>query len=115
MRPSRSQGVTYRIVLLSSVAGFSIVMSSSAAAQDNNQEDEIVVTGQRAQQQRGIEAKREALGVVEVVSANDIGRLPDRNVAEVVERLPRVGVQYDRAKAAMSPFAASPARSTAIR
>lgn len=85
-----------RIVLLSGVAGFSIVMSSSAAAQDNNQEDAIVVTGQRAQQQRGIEAKREALGVVEVVSANDIGRLPDRNVAEVVERLPGVGVQYDQ-------------------
>lgn len=85
-----------RIVLLVGVAGFAISISNAAAAQDNAQDDEIIVTGQRAQQQRGIEAKREALGVVEVVSANDIGRLPDRNVAEVVERLPGVGVQYDQ-------------------
>lgn len=57
---------------------------------------EIVVTGQRAQLERSIELKREALGVVDVAAADEIGALPDRNVAEVVERLPGVGVQYDQ-------------------
>ena len=47
-----------RIVLLVGVAGFAISISNAAAAQDNAQDDEIIVTGQRAQQQRGIEAKR---------------------------------------------------------
>lgn len=56
----------------------------------------IVITGQRAQQQRSIEAQRNALGLVSVVAADEIGQLPDRNVAEVVERLPGVGVQYDQ-------------------
>ncbi|MCH8686353.1 TonB-dependent receptor [Pedomonas mirosovicensis] len=58
--------------------------------------DAIVVTGQRAQQIRSLALKQEALGVMDAVSANDIGRLPDRNVAEVIERLPGVGVQYDQ-------------------
>ena len=57
---------------------------------------DIVVTGQRAQQQRSIEAKRNAIGVLDVAAADEIGQLPDRNVAEVVEHLPGVGVAYDQ-------------------
>src|SRR3546814_20352141 len=33
---------------------------------------------------------------MDVVAADEIGQLPDRNVAEVIERLPGVGVQYDQ-------------------
>jgi TonB-dependent receptor len=58
--------------------------------------DAIVVTGQRAQQERSIQAKRDAIGIVDVSASDEIGRLPDRNVAEVVERLPGVGVTYDQ-------------------
>ena len=58
--------------------------------------DEVVVTGQRAQQERSIQAKRDAIGVIDVAASDEIGRLPDRNVAEVVERLPGVGVTYDQ-------------------
>lgn len=58
--------------------------------------DEIVVHGQRAALERSIEAKRQAIAVVDVAAADDIGRLPDRNVAEVIERLPGVGVTYDQ-------------------
>jgi len=69
-----------------------------AAAQDAQDvaDDAIIVTGQRAQQAKAIEEKRVSLGVVDVASADEIGRLPDRNVAEVIERLPGVGVQYDQ-------------------
>jgi len=58
--------------------------------------NDIVVTGQRASQQRAIEAKRDAIGVLDVAAADEIGRLPDRNVAEVIEHLPGVGVTYDQ-------------------
>lgn len=58
--------------------------------------DEVVVTGQRAQQERAIEIKRNAIGIMDVAAADEIGRLPDRNVAEVVERLPGLGVTYDQ-------------------
>lgn len=58
--------------------------------------EEVVVTGQRAQQERAIEIKRNAIGIMDVAAADEIGRLPDRNVAEVVERLPGLGVTYDQ-------------------
>lgn len=57
---------------------------------------EIVVTGQRAQLARSIDVKRNAIGVMDVAAADEIGQLPDRNVAEVVEHLPGVGVAYDQ-------------------
>ena len=58
--------------------------------------NDIVVTGQRASQQRAIDAKHDAIGVLDVAAADEIGRLPDRNVAEVIEHLPGVGVTYDQ-------------------
>lgn len=58
--------------------------------------DDIVVTGQRGSLQRALEIKRDAIGVTDVASADEIGRLPDRNVAEVIEHLPGVGVTYDQ-------------------
>src|SRR3546814_1974352 len=54
------------------------------------------VTGQRAQQERAIEIKRNAVCIMDVDAADEIGQRPDRNVAEVIERLPGVGVQYDQ-------------------
>jgi TonB-dependent receptor len=58
--------------------------------------EDIVVTGQRGSQERAIEAKRNAIGVLDVAASDEIGRLPDRNVAEVIEHLPGVGVTYDQ-------------------
>jgi TonB-dependent receptor len=69
---------------------------SDPAEQGTAASEEIIVTGQRASQQRAIELKRQAIGVLDVAAADEIGRLPDRNVAEVVERLPGVGVTYDQ-------------------
>ncbi len=71
------------------------VLNANAAAQEMV-EEEIVITGQRAQQQRSIEEKRVSLGIMDVAAADEIGQLPDKNVAEVLERLPGVGVQYDQ-------------------
>jgi TonB-dependent receptor len=75
------------------------VIAASAHAQsapEAGEAETIVVTGQRAQQERAIELKRAAIGVVDVAASDEIGRLPDRNVAEVIERLPGVGVTYDQ-------------------
>jgi len=76
------------------LAGVALLcLGSAAMAQET---DDIVVTGQRAQQERAIAAKRDAIGITDIAAADEIGRLPDRNVAEVVERLPGVGVTYDQ-------------------
>ena len=52
--------------------------------------EEVVVTGIRASIQESIEAKRSADSVQEVVSAEDIGKMPDKNVADSLTRVPGV-------------------------
>jgi len=58
--------------------------------------EEVVITGQRASDRESLEKKREALTAVEVVSANDVGKLPDQNVADAVRRLSGVSVATDK-------------------
>ncbi|MBU1345393.1 MAG: TonB-dependent receptor [Alphaproteobacteria bacterium] len=56
--------------------------------------DEIVVTGIRRSVEQSIAAKRNADSVVDVITAEDIGKLPDQNIAESLARIP--GVQITR-------------------
>ena len=76
----------------SALALVAAAVGSPVAAQTaSSTVDELVVTGQRASQQKAIAAKRNAIGVVDAISSDDIGRLADKNVAENLERLPGVG------------------------
>ncbi|MFN3521526.1 MAG: TonB-dependent receptor [Phenylobacterium sp.] len=74
----------------------STAICTPALAQEDAAVDELVVTGQRLSLQRAMDTKREAVGVVDAISADDIGRLADKNVAENLERLPGVGLAYDQ-------------------
>jgi TonB-dependent receptor len=58
--------------------------------------DGVTVTGLRRGQVRSVVEKREALSVVDVVSADEIGQLPDLNVAESAQRVPGVTIRTDR-------------------
>jgi TonB-dependent receptor len=70
----------------------------SAIAQDANPEatnlDEIVVTGIRASLESSMNLKRDAQGVVDGIVAEDIGKFPDTNLAESLQRI--TGVSIDR-------------------
>jgi len=69
--------------------------ANSAPAADDNV---IVVTGLRASLQRNLDAKRDAPGVVDVISSEDIGKFPDSNVASAMQRLPGVSIQRSGAR-----------------
>ena len=56
--------------------------------------DDIVVTGIRGSLRNAINVKKQANAVVDVISAEDIGKFPDRNVAESLSHIP--GVSIDR-------------------
>jgi TonB-dependent receptor len=56
----------------------------------------LTVTGVRGGQIRSINDKRQALSVVDVLSADEIGKLPDLNVAESAQRLPGITIRTDR-------------------
>lgn len=69
---------------------------TSADVQDTSPDevDEIVVTGIRASLQSALTQKRKADNLVEVIEAEDIGKLPDQNLAEVLENV--TGIQITR-------------------
>ena len=52
--------------------------------------DTITVTGIRASVEKSLESKRSADGFTEVITAEDIGKMPDKNIADAVTRLPGV-------------------------
>jgi iron complex outermembrane receptor protein len=53
---------------------------------------EVVVTGIRASLQRALDIKQQAIGVVDAVSAEDIGQFPDASIGEALSRIPGVTV-----------------------
>jgi len=72
---------------------------AQAAAPAQNQ---VVVTGIRAALQQSINQKKSAESLVEVVTAEDIGKMPDKNVADSLQRLP--GVTISSASASEGGF-----------
>ena len=56
---------------------------------------EVVVTGVRGSLQRSIDAKRNAATIVDAISAEELGKFPDRNVAEALGNIPGVTVGRD--------------------
>jgi iron complex outermembrane receptor protein len=66
----------------------SLILAAPAA--DTSPLDEIVVTGIRKSVEQSIEAKRDSTEFTEVVTAEDIGKMPDKNVADSLARLPGV-------------------------
>ena len=63
--------------------------ADAATQTDENAEgDEIIVTGFRAALQNAVNAKKRNEQVIESVSAEDIGKLPDASIAESIARLP---------------------------
>jgi iron complex outermembrane receptor protein len=56
------------------------------------QTQQVEVTGLRASLEASLARKRHADSVVEVVTADDIGKLPDKNVADAIQRVPGVNI-----------------------
>ena len=67
------------------------VFSSAVIAQDDEPLEEIVVTGIRGSLAAAVDQKRDSDQLVEVIIAEDIGKLPDQNLAEVLENI--TGIQ----------------------
>jgi iron complex outermembrane receptor protein len=71
-----------------------VVHAQTSGGQSSNQGqlEEVIVTGFRYSLEQSIEAKRNAATVVEVVTAEDIGKMPDKNIADALQRLPGVTI-----------------------
>ncbi|KHL26710.1 TonB-dependent receptor [Croceibacterium mercuriale] len=87
---------TSLVALMASVPAFAQDQSNALPGSAPTVEADsttIVVTGLRGSLQRNLDIKRDSSGVVDVISAEDIGKFPDSNVAASLQRLPGVSIQ----------------------
>lgn len=71
--------------------------AQSTAADDAQVGEDIVVTGFRRSLAQGLALKREAIGVRDSIVAEDIGKFPEANVADSLQRIPGVILSRDGA------------------
>ncbi|WP_084005423.1 TonB-dependent receptor [Gilvimarinus polysaccharolyticus] len=85
-----------RNLIASAVASCTLAGMANFAYAQNDDEmlEEVIVTGIRASLERSMDLKRDASGVVDAISAEDIGKFPDTNLAESLQRI--TGVSIDR-------------------
>ena len=93
-----------------------------AAAQDADQSMEtVVVTGLRGSLQKDLDIKRDSLGLVDAISAEDIGKFPDSNLAAAMQRIPGVSISrasnmgYSTTGASTQPTTTGDATSITVR
>src|SRR5690606_28132389 len=94
--------------LLSTALATAIILAApQVLAQDAAEEDEqeaveldrVRVTGIRSAIERSIDTKQTSTSIVEAISAEDIGKLPDSSIAESIARLPGLTAQRERGRA----------------
>lgn len=89
----------YKSVLAASCAVFALSMAAGAHAQSTDsdlpaEEGEIIVRGVKQSLKSSRDTKRSADQILDAIDAQDIGKLPDTNVAESLQRI--TGVQINR-------------------
>ncbi len=69
--------------------------TAQPAPTDTGSDNAIVITGFRRSQAASIQAKRQSSVIAEVVTAEDIGKFPDKNVAEALQRVPGIVINRE--------------------
>ena len=87
--------------LMIGAAVLAVALPQVAHAQDEQADPEqqedtgIVVTGIRGSLNNALNEKRRADSLIEVIQSEDIGKLPDQNLAEVLENIPGIQITRD--------------------
>jgi iron complex outermembrane receptor protein len=93
-----SQSTALPIRAPSALAGavaIALYGSAGPAWSQQPQLEEVVVTGIRASLRQSIETKRDAATIVEAITAEDVGKFPDKNLAEALQRVPGVVINKE--------------------
>jgi iron complex outermembrane receptor protein len=84
---------TTMLIGTASFAALGFAAQSAMAADSATTVNEVVVPGIRQSLEKAIQIKRVNENSVDAISATDIGKLPDHNVADALQRLPGVAIQ----------------------
>ncbi len=87
-------------LLIGATFGLALAMPAHAqeaqGPEDEDSGDIIVVDGIRGSLERGLEVKRNSDSIVDAISAEELGKFPDTNVAESLQRITGVAITRDR-------------------
>ena len=75
------------------IAAPALADTDTATSPATSTTSEVVVTGIKESLQRAINIKRTSINQVDAITAQDIGKLPDRNVADALQRLPGLNTE----------------------
>lgn len=92
------------VVALSAVGQVALAQDATVdeeAAEAMVDGDVIIVSGIRASLRESMNIKRNAQGVVDAISAEDIGKFPDTNLAESLQRITGVSIDRERGEGAL--------------
>lgn len=80
---------------LAMLAPTNIAFAQNANAVESTTLEEVVVTGIRGSLASSLNTKRSSDAIVDVITAEDIGKFPDKNLAEAIQRVPGVTISRD--------------------
>ena len=87
-----SRACAPRLHLLALAACVSVVHAQEAKPPEGQAVERVLITGVRKSQSEALNIKRESSNIVDSIVAEDVGKLPDVNVAEAMQRIPGVTV-----------------------
>lgn len=96
MRSVFKEALVYKLVIGVSLMSMASIMSSALAQEADEATDEVVVTGIRQSLESSLEIKRNSKGIVESITAEDMGKFPDSNLAESLQRITGVSIDRDQ-------------------
>ena len=96
LNPTQPNPTLVGLVLFAIMSVFAPMAGAQGQADAEEAEalEEVVVYGIRGALANALEQKREANNLIEVIQSEDIGKLPDQNLAEVLENV--TGIQITR-------------------
>ncbi|MET0496702.1 MAG: TonB-dependent receptor [Steroidobacteraceae bacterium] len=80
--------------LFTTIVGGSALLTPLMVQAAEPEVEEVVVTGLRGSLKASMDVKRDAIGVVDAITAEDIGKFPDANLSESLQRIS--GISIDR-------------------
>lgn len=94
------RGLTLALVAGASQLALTSGAFAQTAASSDSTVEEIVVTGVRGSQIRSVDVKRREASIVDAISSEDIGKLPDVTIADSLQRISGVQIQRNAGEGA---------------
>src|ERR1043166_1049276 len=107
-----TQGIRTALLCGACLVAMTAAPASAQQTAANNEVESVTVTGLISSLQKNLDIKRDATGLVDAISAEDVGKFPDVDIAAALQHVP--GVTISRGTSSMGGVATSTGNATSI-